>query len=32
MCGNLNTLTNVDIDVKSMNIRHAMKDKAANTA
>ena len=32
MCGSPNTMMNVAIDVKNMNLRHAMKDKAANTA
>ena len=32
MCDNHNTLMNVAIDVKNMNLCHAMKDKAANTA
>jgi hypothetical protein len=32
MCGSPNTMMNVAIDVKNMNLRHAMKVKAANTA
>ena len=32
MCGSPNIMMNVAIDVKNMNLRHAMKDKAANTA